>query len=337
MNLKEYIIERSKELDIDLIGFTDCEPFYQVKDYLIERKEKNKETEFEEENLEKRINPKLTFPGCKSIIAIGLSYNNTFNEEADYKLKGALSRSSWGQDYHIVLRKRIEALINEIGKIVDFNYKYFVDTGPLIDREIARRTGIGYYGKNCSIINNEYGSFIFLAYILTDLEIDNISTPLESQCGDCIKCIKACPTGALEKPYKANPKKCISYLTQTKNDISHDLRGKMGNKIYGCDICQKVCPKNRNVKIPNHREFIPVDTKGYIDLEKLLTMTNREFKEKYGQMSGSWRGRNILKRNGIISIANMKNVEYLDLLYPLLKESSAMIREYSRWAIENLK
>src|SRR5690606_14962199 len=113
---------------------------------------------------------------------IGLSYNTNFDEKPDYKLKGILSRSSWGIDYHIVLKDRIERLIEEIEKIVNFKYQYYVDTGPLIDREIARKAGIGYYGKNCSIINYEYGSFIFLGYILTDLEIEEYSSPVEDRC-----------------------------------------------------------------------------------------------------------------------------------------------------------
>lgn len=335
MNLKQYIIDKSKELNIDLIGFTDCEPLNNLKDYLIQRKKENRQTEFEKEDLEKRINPKLTLPECKSIIVIGLSYNNSFNEVPDYKLRGILSRSSWGIDYHIVLRKRMEDLINEIEKVQPFNYRYFVDTGPLVDREIARKAGIGYYGKNCSIINDEYGSFIFLGYILTDLDINYIPTVSENRCGDCIRCIKACPTGALEEPYRVNPKKCISYLTQTKNTIPDELREKMSNKIYGCDTCQMACPKNKGIIIPEHKEFMPVITKGYMNLEELLSISNKEFKEKYGHIAGSWRGKNILKRNAIIAIGNMKSKENLKLLTPLLKEENPMIREYVKWAVEN--
>lgn len=337
MDLRQYIIDTSKELDIDIIGFTDGSPFYNLEDYLIKRQKENKQAEFEEDDIKKRIDPKLSFPGCKTIISIGLSYNNNFNKRANYKLKGILSKSSWGLDYHIVLKTRIENLIKEIEKVVDFNYKYFVDTGPLVDREVARRSGIGYYGKNCSIINDEYGSFIFLGYILTDLDIDNYSTPLKSKCGDCDLCIKACPTGALERPYKFNPKKCIAYLTQTKETIPYESRKKIGTKIYGCDTCQMACPKNKDIKIPNHEEFLPEDTKGYMDIEELLSISNRQFKEKYGSMAGSWRGKNILRRNAIIALVNMKDKGNLKILEPLSKEESTMIREYAKWAIEKLR
>lgn len=333
MNLKDYIIEKSKELDIDIVGFTNCEPLLNLEDYLVRREKENRQTEFEEKNIGKRIDPKLTFSNCKSIIVIGVSYNNNFHGKVDYDLKGKLSKSSWGIDYHLVLENRIKKLIVEIEKVRDFNYKYFIDTGPLIDRELAKKAGVGFYGKNCSIINEKYGSFIFIGYILSDLDIETNCGELEDNCGYCNICIKYCPTGALESPYKFNPKKCISYLTQTKGKIPYDLRDLIGNKIYGCDTCQLVCPKNKNVKIPNHIEFLPLDTKGNMDIKELLNISNKDFREKYSSMAGGWRGRNILRRNGIIVLGNMKNKDNLNILKPFLEDPSPMIREYTAWAI----
>ncbi|HSH36099.1 tRNA epoxyqueuosine(34) reductase QueG [Schnuerera sp.] len=333
MDLKQLIIDKSKELNIDMIGFTGCEPLNNIKNYLITRQKENGQTEFEERDIDKRINPKLTFPQCKTIIVIGLSYNNRLNERVDYKLKGLLSKSSWGRDYHIVLKNKMEDLIKEIRSIKNFTYKYFVDTGPLVDRELANRAGIGYYGKNCSIINEKYGSFIFIGYILTDLEINFSPISINSQCGDCNVCIEHCPTGALEEPFKVNPKKCISYLTQTKDKIPYELRERMGNKIYGCDTCQLICPKNKNIKDSKHNLFLPKVTKGYMDIEELLSISNKQFKDKYGYMAGSWRGRNILKRNGIIALGNMKDENNIKLLKPLLNDLNPMMRQYAAWAI----
>ncbi|MBU5425862.1 tRNA epoxyqueuosine(34) reductase QueG [Tissierella pigra] len=333
--LNQYILEKSKELNIDICGFTDSLPLYNLEEYLLYREKNNVKTEFEEKDINKRIDPRLTMDNCKSIIVLGLSYNIDYDEKPDYLLRGKLSKSSWGIDYHLVLRKKIESLVEEIKKKIDFQYKYFVDTGPLIDRELGRKSGIGYYGKNCSIINKEYGSFIFLGYILTNLNLD-ISKEAESECGDCNLCINACPTGALEEPYKLNPKRCISYLTQTKSNIPITLREKMGMKIYGCDTCQLVCPKNKGIKKSNHEEFIPILTKGYMNLEELLTISNKEFKRKYGTMAGSWRGKSILKRNAIIALGNMKRTENIQLLVNLLKDESPEIREYSEWAIVNI-
>lgn len=335
MNLKEYIIEKSCEIGIDLIRFTDCEPLNRVKDFMLERKDKGYITEFEEECIEKRLNPKATFPDCKSIVVIGVSYNVDYDERPEFYLKGKLSMASWGQDYHRVLKEKIEKLICEIEKKTEFSYIYFVDTGPLIDRELARKAGVGFYGKNCSVINEKYGSFIFLGYILTDLSLEKDEVE-EEKCGQCELCIKACPTGAIEGPYRINPKKCVSYLTQSKEDIPYDLRTKMGIKVYGCDTCQLVCPKNKGVRKNRGHEFIPNDTKGYLDIVELFQMSNKDFREKYGSMAGSWRGKKILKRNCLVALGNMKDERSLDFLKRVLVDKEPMMRKYAAWAILNI-
>lgn len=334
-DLKQFIIDKSKEFNIDICRFTDCQPALNLKDYLIDRENNKMTTSFEEKNLMKRLDPKLTLETCKSIIVLGLSYNVEIDEKPDYLLRGRLSKSSWGQDYHRVLKSKMKLLIQSIEEKISFEYKYFVDTGPLIDRELAKKAGLGYYGKNCSIINYEYGSFIFIGYILTDLDIEGDKT-VEEDCGDCRLCIDACPTGALEAPYRLNPKKCISYLTQTKENIPIELRRKMGIKIYGCDTCQLVCPKNKNIKKSINTEFIPHETRGYIDIEELLNISNREFNKKYGGMAGAWRGKTILKRNAIIALGNMKAVENLEILIKELGNPNPIIREYAQGAIINI-
>lgn len=336
MEIKQFIINKSKELNIDIIGFTDAEPLLRIKDYLKYRKDNSIATEFEEKDLEKRINPKLTMPNCNSIIVIGMSYNVDYNEKCDYKVRGILSKSTWGIDYHRVLKTKLEELIIEIKKKIDFEYKYFVDTGPLVDRELAYKAGIGYYGKNNSIINDKYGSFIFLGYILSDIKINSIDVPLESKCEDCDLCLRACPTDALEGNFRFNTKKCISYLTQTKDNIDYELRRKMGIKIYGCDTCQKVCPKNKTIEYSSHNEFIPHVTKGYVDIEELLKMSNKEFKQKYGDMAGSWRGRNTLKRNALIALGNIKNIENRELINIVSKEENPFLKEYITYALNNI-
>ncbi|MEW8973420.1 MAG: tRNA epoxyqueuosine(34) reductase QueG [Tissierellaceae bacterium] len=336
-DIREYILDKARELGIDIIGFTDCSPLVDIQDYLLEKKKENKYTEFEEKDLAKRIDPRLTLESCRSIIVLGISYNVDYKPGEGVRLKGNLSRSSWGIDYHRILKNKTEALIEEIEKEVDFQYRYFVDTGPLVDRELAKKAGIGYYGKNCSIINREYGSFIFIAYILTDLDIENRTEYIEQECGDCTLCIRACPTNALEEPYRLNPKRCVSYLTQTKDIISEELRHKMGAKIYGCDTCQMVCPKNKGIKRSTHKDFIPLQTKGVVDIEELFHMSNREFKEKYGHMAGSWRGKNTLKRNAIIALGNIKDKESLYLLEEELKKGNESLKEYILWAIDRIK
>ncbi len=310
MDLKQYIMDKSKACGIDIIGFTGSDNMDYLRDYLIHRQEKNLMTEFESKDFDKRLNPSLTLPSCKSIIVIAISYNVSYDTRPDYKYMGRLSMSSWGTDYHRVLNGKMKSLVEKISEVVDFEYKYFVDTGPLVDRELAVKAGLGYYGKNCSVINPSFGSFIFLGYILTNLDLEPDSR-LEEDCGDCDLCIRACPTKALEGSYRLNPKKCISYLTQTKGETPPDLIKKMGIKLYGCDICQLVCPKNKGVKYSSHEEFIPTDTKGYLDLLDLLTISNKDFKKKYGNMAGSWRGKGILKRNALNILENIFSYDLL--------------------------
>lgn len=335
ISLKKFIIDKSQEIGIDICRFTDCNPLLNLKEYLNYRIENNISTSFEEEDLRKRIDPKYTLSSCKSIIVLAMSYNVDLEENAKYRLKGKLSRSSWGIDYHKVLSSKIEILIEKMKSQVDFDYKYFVDTGPLIDRELAKKSGIGYYGKNCSIINDDYGSFVFIAYILTDLDIEK-DDMVEEKCGDCDLCLRACPTGALESKYRLNPKKCISYLTQTKDDIPSELREKMGSKIYGCDTCQDVCPKNKDVIKSTVEDFIPLVSRGYLSIEEMLTISNRQFKRKYGHMAGSWRGKKVLKRNAIIALGNMGDMKNLPLLIEQLKDQDRMIVSYVEWAIVNI-
>ena len=236
--------------------------------------------------------------------AVAIPYDTGIQPKSDCILRGSLSKSSWGKDYHKVLggllRDLAEILKSETGEI----FLPYVDTGPLVDREVALRAGIGYYGKNCSIINPEFGSWVFLGYILTTLRLESARTPMVSQCGECRICLDACPTGALEAPGVLNSKKCISYLTQTKGMIDNELRAKMGVKIYGCDTCQVVCPKNKGIPISTHNEFIPEKTGGCVDILELISMSKNEFAAKYGNMAGSWRGRSVLIRNALIALEN---------------------------------
>lgn len=334
MDLKQYIVDKSKEVGIDTIGFTKAEKLDHMISFLKERKEKGHDTEFEEKDIALRTDPALLMPESRTIIAIGISYNIEYKKTStkDIKWQGLLSKSSWGEDYHKVLRSKMEDLVIEIKKVADFEYTMCVDTSPLIDRQIANRAGIGWYGKNCSIINDDYGSFIFLGYILTNLELED-NNRVEEKCGECKLCINACPAGAIQEGYNINTKRCISYLTQTKDRIPYELREKMGTKIYGCDTCQQVCPKNKEIQKGSTAEFIPKLTNGIVDIEEIMTISNKEFKEKYGSMSGAWRGKNVLKRNAIIALANIDDKNSIDLLKNALNDESPMIREYAAWAL----
>ncbi len=340
MNFKSEIIAYANSIGISKIGFTDAEAFNDIKEILKTRKESGFLSGFEEKDLELRINPKKTMPEAKSIIVIAIPYYRDRAEAAYEKLAkyhGDLARLAWGRDYHFVLRDKLQKIANFIKEQESkFQYKIFVDTGPLVDRHVAYRAGLGWYGYNSLLINEEFGSWFFIGYMINNL-LFPIDKPLTNKaCQACNLCIKHCPSGAIEAPYSFDAKKCLSYLLQEKSEISRSDRKLVGKKIYGCDICQEVCPHNNQIQIGASEEFYPIDPLTKPDLLKLLTISNKEFKDTYGKTSAGWRGKKILQRNAIIALANYGNKEVLPYLIPLLKDERWEIRKYAIWAIYEL-
>lgn len=340
---KEKIIKYSKEIGIDLIGFTKSEIFHDLEHILRERDDKNLLSGFEEQSIDKRINPYLTLEEAQTIIVIGISY---YVDEADIKtinvenkntniVTGEVSRSSWGSDYHNVLKNKMKMLIEYIKRNTkDFEYVYFTDTGPLVDRHLAYKAGIGWYGKNNCIITEEYGSWVFIGYILSNLKID-VEVSENKSCLNCNKCIRECPTGALMENNVYNAKLCISYLTQTKGDIDYNLREKMGKSLYGCDICQLACPHNSG-KSTAHEEFVPNSDNYNPHLLELLTLSNKQFREKFEKEALSWRGNRVIKRNALIALGNSGNKDIIKHLVEYLDSPLTMIKKYTAWAIIRL-
>ena len=177
----------------------------------------------------------------------------------------------------------------------------FVDTGPLPE-ELARRAGLGWIGKNTALINDVYGSWIFLGGMVMNRELETDS-PVEADCGECDRCLKACPAGAIEKPYLVNPHRCLSYLTQKKGFLAPAERVLLGNRLYGCDTCQEVCPKNAQVKRASLPDFSPPGEES-LSLEELLCLTGKEFTDRFGHSAAAWRGKTTLQRNAIIALGN---------------------------------
>lgn len=334
IRLREKIIGIAKRLGIHLIGFTNVEDFDELKPILLERKARGYLSGFEEEDILRRIRPLQIFPEAKSIISIGLSYHHPSDKPAGGELYGRISKIAWGRDYHFILKEKMEALMKAIGEeIMPMKYMAFADTGPLVDRGVAHRAGLGNYGKNGFIIHRDYGSFFVIGNILVDREIEIDQRLGQDICGDCTKCIRACPTGALEGPFSFNAQKCISYITQKKGILGDEERQHMGNHIYGCDICQMVCPYNRKARTTDIQDFKPHPNLAYPKLPDLLKMTNSEFRQTYGFTSAGWRGKKVLQRNAIIALGNSRKRDALPLLRGCLKDARWEIRLYAIWAL----
>lgn len=337
MDIKSCIINKARETGLDLIGFASCSPFSEILDVLNDREAKGYLSGFEEKNVQKRINPGLLVDNCQSIISAGISYNvkgHADDEGKNCKFKCSMSMSTWGEDYHNVLGSKLKVISEFIETELCGSTRVFVDTGPVVEREAARRAGIGFIGKNCSLINPSYGSFIFIGEILTDLYIEP-DTPLKESCGDCSLCIKACPTGALCAPYTVDAKKCLSYVTQSKN-IHPDYYSRIGSCLYGCDICQAVCPRNREAAQPGNPAFIPEKWNIYPDPIDILNMDNRTYRDTFKMTSSGWRGRKILQRNAVIALGNSRDKDAAPYIIKTLSDSRSEIRETSVYALYNL-
>ncbi|WP_227395868.1 tRNA epoxyqueuosine(34) reductase QueG [Jeotgalibacillus aurantiacus] len=334
--LKQEILDHAESLGIDKIGFTSAGYFSELKNRLIRQQELEYQSGFEEPDVEKRTDPSLLLSEPRSIISIALAYPSKMKDAPRSKAgerRGIFARASWGEDYHTVLRDRLERLEHFIKERVPHaRFKSMVDTGELVDRAVAERAGIGWSAKNCSIITPEFGSYVYLGEMITNLPFTP-DQPMEDQCGSCNLCVDVCPTGALVQGGQLDSKKCIAFLTQTKGFLPDEYRAKIGNRLYGCDTCQTVCPKNKGIDLHLHEEFEPEPELAKPLLEPLLTISNRDFKEKYGHMSGSWRGKKPIQRNALIALAHFKEKSALPAILTVLKEDvRPVMRGTAAWA-----
>ncbi|AOC58810.1 MULTISPECIES: tRNA epoxyqueuosine(34) reductase QueG [Bacillus] len=335
--LKEELIQYAKEIGVDKIRFASADTFDSLKDRLILHESLGYLSGFEEPDIEKRTNPSLLLPKAKSIVAIALAYPSKMKEaprSTRDARRGIFCRASWGTDYHVVLKKKLDMLEEFLrSKHVDIRTKSMVDTGELSDRAVAERAGIGFSAKNCMIITPEFGSYVYLAEMITNVPFEP-DEKIEDQCGTCNKCVDSCPTGALVNPGQLNSQRCISFLTQTKGFLPDEFRSKIGNRLYGCDTCQIVCPINKGKDFHLHPEMEPDPEIAKPLLKPLLTISNREFKEKYGHVSGSWRGKKPIQRNAILALAHFKDTSALPVLIDLMhKDPRPVIRGTAAWAI----
>ncbi|MGM9968566.1 MAG: tRNA epoxyqueuosine(34) reductase QueG [Rummeliibacillus sp.] len=335
--LKQEFIAYAQSIGVDKIGFTSASPFMELKNHLRRQQELGYQSGFEESDIEKRTEPKLLLENAASIIAIAIAYPSKMQNAPQGKKgarRGIFCRASWGIDYHTVLREKLallEAFLQE--KVPECKIRSMVDTGELSDRAVAERAGIGWSGKNCAVITPEFGSYVYLGEMITDLPFES-DEPMEDQCGECRLCLDVCPTGALVQGGQLNSQKCVAYLTQTKGFLPDEYRAKIGNRIYGCDTCQTVCPKNKGKSNWIHEAFKPDPEVAKPLLEPLLAISNRDFKETYGHISGSWRGKKPIQRNAIIALAHFKEVSALPTLIEVFqKDERPVIRGTAAWAI----
>ncbi|MGT2906397.1 tRNA epoxyqueuosine(34) reductase QueG [Streptococcus dentiloxodontae] len=306
MDIKAEIQSLAKEIGISKIGFTTADDFAYLEKSLRLAVEEGRNSGFEHKVIEERIDPKLSLASAKTIISIAVAYPHKLPvqpQKTPYK-RGKITPNSWGLDYHYVLQDKLDRLaqgIRELCKNFPLEYKAMVDTGALVDTAVARRAGIGFIGKNGLVISKEFGSYMYLGELITNLEIEP-DQPVDYDCGDCRRCLDACPTSCLIGDGSMNARRCLSFQTQDKGMMDMEFRKKIKTVIYGCDICQICCPYNKGINNPLSSDINPELAQP--ELIPFLELSNKSFKEKFGMIAGSWRGKNILQRNAIIALAN---------------------------------
>lgn len=337
MTIKEEIIKLSQEIGISKIGFTTADDFDYLEKSLRAGVEEGRTTGFEHKNIEERIRPRLSLESAKTIISIAVAYPRHLPVKpvkTQYK-RGKITPNSWGLDYHYILQDKLERLARGIEQLTEgLEYKAMVDTGALVDTAVARRAGIGFIGKNGLVISKEFGSYMFLGELVTNLDIEP-DHPVDYDCGDCNRCVEACPTSCLIGDSTMDARRCLSFQTQDKGMMDLEFRKKIKTVIYGCDICQICCPYNKGISSPPVVEVDPDLAEP--ELIPFLDLSNGQFKEKFGMIAGSWRGKNILQRNAIIALANANDRSAIPKLIEIIdKKQNPIHMATAIWALSQL-
>jgi len=374
-----WIVERASALGFDLCGVVRAEKFPEL-DLAQEWLARGYAGEMKYLADERRANPQGVMPGLRSVIVCALNYNSPAPRSVDAlkpeesQPRGWISRYAWGQDYHEVLQQKLQALANGLPErfAEPHEARIYADTGPLHERVFAKHAGLGWLGKNTLLLNAKLGSWFFLGVILTTLDIPPTLGPTElpppDLCGSCTKCIDVCPTGALVEPYVMDARLCISYLTiELRGTIPENLREPMGRHVFGCDICQDVCPWNRRAPVTQAVEFQPRTFPQFTEahsleylpgvaeeaekeslyrprLEWLAAMSEDQFRASF---RGSpikrtkWRG---LVRNACIALGNSAPARGSDdhqricaLLKRLSASAETLIAESAQWALSRIQ
>lgn len=327
MQLNSLVKKSAADLEIDICRITDGNDLTAARKILEQRaKSKYWPQPLTNQNLDELTKPKMQLDNLNSIIVAAISYHNQGGNQH-------LSNYVTVVDYHNYLENKLEKLMNNLKNEIakDFNYKIFVDTAPFLEKEVARKAGVGFIGKNTMLINPNFGSYLFLGEILTDLKIKK-DPPLTNNCGNCSICLENCEGQALKKEYLLAANDCISYLTQKKGLLKEKNIKKINNHLWGCDACQTKCPYNKNILTTSNKNLKFFDQ----DLAYFLKLNRKEIPAELEKTAIIWRGNRILLRNALITAANLKQEKYFDLIIKKLNDNSPIIRYYAAYALAKI-
>ena len=356
--VKAVVVSHALELGFDLVRVTSAQDFVQDRAIALERLRAGLMDGlpwYSESRVLRGTSPQELLPGARSIICLGLNYyQGEFPEPAPGAPAGRVARYAWQRDYHQAMKKRMRAFVEGVSSLLGTKVaaRWYVDDGPMLDRAAAHRSGLGWFGKNTNILTPSLGSWLFLGQVITDLEIE-ADRPLQKTCGACVRCIDACPTGAIVAPYVIDNARCISYLTiENRGPIPVELRPQMQDWVFGCDICQDVCPVNRKARPSESpiwesrqppsapapesgeaEEYQRAGGMGLLDLVGLLEMSDAEFKRRFRGTPILRATRAGLQRNACVALGNRGDPSAIPALCLALTEGESLVRGHAAWAL----
>ena len=316
------------QLGLDVVGAARAGPYAETKRLIGERRARGlfADMKFTMAQPEVSCHPERLLPDARTVVSAALCYYAPAPEAGAGE--GRLPRYTWS-DHYATLREKLDAL----GRVLGGDYRVLVDENQHVDREAAARAGVGFYGKNTLLITKRHGSWVVLGTLVTQAQVEP-TPPLDLDCGSCTLCIEACPTGALDEPGTLDSTRCLSYWTQSPQTIPEEYRTEIGGMVYGCDICQDVCPWNRGVEKRRADQPLPADAEPTVSLVEWLEANGQELLDRYERLYVPRKEAHYLKRNALVALGNKGGPEHRVAVEPFLSDPE--LAEYAVWALERL-
>ena len=337
LDLKRQITEYAVQCGFDLVRITRAGEFAQDRDVALTRIKSGQMDGlpwYTESRVRRGADPQTLLPGARSIICLGLSY---LDDETPTASGGKVARYASVKDYHRAMKRRMKALIRGLEERLESSIKakWYVDDGPMLDRAAAARSGLGWFGKSTNIITPSHGSWVLLGQVITDLDLEP-DPALQKACGACVRCIDDCPTGAIVAPFIVDNARCISYQTiENRGVIPLEMRPLIGDWVFGCDICQDVCPVNRKAEKPLQpiQKAEAVGPSGKLDLAELLALSEGEFRARFQGTSIMRAKRVDMQKNACVALGNNRDTAGVPALVSALKNAEPLVRGHAAWAL----